>query len=74
MLKDGEDKVAYESIVNELIRGVIHSILVMVDGSDDLADKFNIDLVVEETNESLKDNVVLHEEFIGYLFDVEEMI
>ncbi|MFJ5770074.1 histidine kinase [Psychrobacillus sp. NPDC093180] len=74
LLKDKEDKVAYESILNELIRGVIHSLLVMIDGVDDLADKFGIDLVIEGTIESLKDNGALHEEFIGYLFDVEEMI
>jgi hypothetical protein len=44
----------------------------MVDGGDDLADKFLHDLKDRETKESLQDDIALHEEFIGYLLDVED--
>jgi hypothetical protein len=38
-----EEKIAYEKVINEAIRGVIHSILVMIDGGDKLADNYTID-------------------------------
>lgn len=44
----------------------------MVDGGDELADKYLIDLVDRETRESLLKETALHEEFIGYLLDTEE--
>ncbi|WP_258881248.1 hypothetical protein [Paenibacillus sp. sptzw28] len=37
-----------------------------------MADKFNIDLVVLETGESLREDIALHEEFMGYLLDAED--
>ena len=43
------EKNAYEKILNESIKGVIHSILVMIDGGDALADNY---LINEETKES----------------------
>ena len=55
-----------------MLEGAIHSILVMVDGGDDLADKYTVDLVVEKNNKSLKTNGALHEEFYDYLLDVED--
>lgn len=58
--------------MNEVLKGAIHSILVMIDGGDDLSDKFTLDLIVEQTNESLKKDSALHEEFYNYLLDVEE--
>lgn len=67
-----KELLAFQKIQNELIEGVIHSILVMVDGGDSLADKFLVDLVDRETNESLKGGIALHEEFIGYLLDTED--
>lgn len=66
------EKTAYEKILDEVIKGVIHSILVMIDGGDKLADKYTVDLIEMETMESLKENVTLHEEFYDYLHDVEE--
>lgn len=71
LLKNDEEKEAYERVLNELIKGVIHSMLVMVDGGDDLSDKYTVDLVVEKNNKSLKKNGALHEEFYEYLLDVE---
>jgi len=44
----------------------------MIDGGDRLADSYTIDLIEKETSTSLKENIALHEEFIGYLIDVEE--
>ncbi|MPM43185.1 hypothetical protein SDC9_89858 [bioreactor metagenome] len=67
-----DEKIAYEKILNEVIRGVIHSILVMIDGGDKLADNYTIDLIEQNTRISLKKNDVLHEAFIDYLLDVEE--
>jgi hypothetical protein len=67
-----DEKVAYEKILNEVIKGVMHSILVMFDGGDKLADKYILDLVEQKTRKSLKENISLHEEFYGYLIDVEK--
>ena len=67
-----KEKDAFKKVVNELIKGTIHSILVMVDGGDDLADKYTIDLVDQKTKESLKRDGALHEDFYSYLLDVEE--
>lgn len=67
-----KEKDAYEKILNEIIEGVIHSILVMIDGGDALADDYLVDLIDEETRESVKGNTALHEEFFGYLLDVEK--
>ncbi len=71
LLKNDEEKEAYEKALNELKKGAIHSLLVMVDGGDDLADKYTVDLVVEKNNKSLKTGA-LHEEFYDYLLDVED--
>lgn len=70
-LSTPEEQEAFKNIQNEIIKGVIHSILVMIDGGDALADKMRIDLIDEETKESLKENIALHEEFVSYLLDVE---
>lgn len=71
-LSSERELMAFQKIQNEIIQGVIHSILVMMDGGDDLADKILIDLVDRGTKECLHDDIALHEEFIGYLIDVEE--
>lgn len=72
LLKSEEDKKAYEKVLNEVIQGVLHSVLVMIDGGDDLADQYTVDLVIKGNNQSLKENGALHEDFIDYLMDVEE--
>jgi hypothetical protein len=71
-LETPEEKAAFRKIQDEIIRGVIHSILVMVDGGDDLADHMLVDIIDENTKESLKNGTALHEEFISYLLDKEE--
>jgi hypothetical protein len=63
---------AYHKVQSEVIQGVIHSILVMIDGGDELADNYLIDLVDIETKESLKKEGALHEDSFGYLLDTEE--
>lgn len=69
----GEElKKAYSMIIDELLKGVIHSILVMFDGGDKLTDKFNIDIINADTKKSLKDYIALNEEFFSYLLDVEQ--
>lgn len=70
-LQRPEEKAAYQKAVNEVVEGVMHSILVMIDGGDALADKMMIDLIERDTGESLSDETALHEEFIGYLIDTE---
>lgn len=71
-LAEEEGKEAYTKVIEELIRGVLHSILVMFDGGDELTDKFNIDIINADTKKSLKDDIALHEEFFGYLLGVGE--
>jgi hypothetical protein len=66
-----EQKDAFERVLNDIIEGVLHSSLVMIDGGDALADKMKIDLVDFDTGESLKGKTALHEEFFGYLLDNE---
>ncbi len=66
-----EDKQAYEKVLDEAIKGAIHSILVMLDGGDELTDKFNVDLINADSKESLKEKIALHEEFFSYLLDEE---
>ncbi|PUB06327.1 histidine kinase [Paenisporosarcina sp. OV554] len=67
-----EEKKAYQIAVNDIIEGAIHSILVMIDGGDALAEKLSIDLIDIETNKSLSGDTALHEEFLGYLLDIED--
>ncbi|WP_427338764.1 hypothetical protein [Caloranaerobacter sp. DY30410] len=66
-----DNKNAFKVVINDIIEGVIHSILVMFDGGDELTDKFNIDIINADTKKSLKEDIALHEEFIGYLVEVE---
>ncbi|CAH1217430.1 hypothetical protein PAECIP111893_04277 [Paenibacillus plantiphilus] len=70
-LRTPEEQEAFKNIQDEIIKGVLHSILVMIDGGDALADDIRIDIIDEETRESLKENIALHEEFVSYLLDVE---
>lgn len=71
-LTSQEELNAFHKVQSEVIQGVIHSILVMIDGGDDLAENYLIDLVDRETDESLQKEVSLHEEFVGYLLDTED--
>lgn len=67
-----EELNAYRKVQNEIIQGVIHSILVMIDGGDELADKYLIDIVDRETRESLQKENTLHEVFSSYLLDTDK--
>lgn len=71
VLESEENKQAYKRVLDETIKDVIHSILVMLDGGDELTDSFSIDLINMNTNKSLKDGLSLHEEFFSYLLDKE---
>lgn len=70
-LDSEEAKEAYKKVIDEVIKGTIHSILVMIDGGDELADKFKIDLVSKQDSQSLREGGALHEEFFGYLLENE---
>ncbi|BBI35165.1 histidine kinase [Cohnella abietis] len=72
LLSTDEGIEAFKKVIQDKIDGVLHSVLVMIDGGTELAEKFTIDLVVEDTGESLKEGIALHEEFTGYLLDAEE--
>jgi len=72
LISTKEEKKAYSKIIDELMIGLIHSILVMFDGGDELTDEFNIDVINADTQKSLLEKVALHEEFIGYLLDTDE--
>jgi hypothetical protein len=72
VFKTEEQKDAYKRTNNYLVELCIHSILVMFDGGDELTDEFNIDIINADTKKSLLEKIALHEEFFGYLFDVEE--
>ena len=66
-----QQKDAFKKVLNDIIMGVLHSTLVMIDGGDALADKMKLDLIDSETRASLNENVALHEEFFNYLLDME---
>ncbi|TWT08583.1 histidine kinase [Planococcus sp. CPCC 101016] len=66
------EREAYQKVVDEVIKGVMHSVLVMIDGGDELAENVLIDLTERDTNESLSGQTALHEEFFGYLLDTED--
>lgn len=63
---------AYSKVIDELLKGSIHSILVMFDGGDELSDKFNIDIINTFTKKAFKEDGSLNEEFLDYLIDVEK--
>lgn len=70
-LSNDQDRQAFEKVLDEVIKGAIHSILVMLDGGDELTDEFNIDLINADSQESLKEKSALHEEFFDYLLNDE---
>jgi hypothetical protein len=72
LILEEQSKKAYSKVIDELLKCAIHSILVMLDGGDELTDKFKIDIINADTKKSLKEDIALHEEFFGYLLDNEE--
>lgn len=43
---------AFKKVIQDKIDGVLHSVLVMIDGGTELAENFTIDLVVEDNGMS----------------------
>lgn len=72
LLGSDEGIEAFKKVIQDKINGVLHSVLVMIDGGTELAEKFTIDIVVEDTGKSLKEGIALQEEFMGYLLDAED--
>ncbi|GMK37545.1 hypothetical protein PCCS19_05990 [Paenibacillus sp. CCS19] len=61
---------AFRKNQDEIIEGVIHSILVMFDHGSALVDKMKLDIVDLDTRIPLNENeIALHEEFITYMND-----
>jgi hypothetical protein len=71
-LTSREEREAYQKVVDEVIKGVLHSILVMIDGGDELADKLLLNLIERDTSRSLSEQTALHEEFYSYLLEKED--
>lgn len=44
---------AFGKVQDEVIHGVIHSVLVMIDGGNELSNKYLLDLIDREPRESL---------------------
>ncbi len=71
-IKTEQDREAYRTVLNEIIKGVMHSMMAMFDGSDALSDEFSIDVINSETGESLLSYSALNDEFFDYIMDAEE--
>lgn len=71
-LCDEKKQEAYRKVINDVVEGVMHSMMVMFDGGSALSDEFSIDVINSETGESLLSYSALHEEFIDYIMDAEE--
>ncbi|HHX37889.1 MAG TPA: histidine kinase [Clostridiaceae bacterium] len=71
-LCDEKKQEAYRKVINDVVEGVMHSMMVMFDGGSALSDEFSIDVINSETGESLLSYSALHEEFIDYIIDAEE--
>lgn len=67
-----EGREAYAKVLNEVIKGVMHSMMAMFDGADALTDEFSIDVINSETGESLLSYSALNDEFFDYIMDAEE--
>lgn len=61
---------AYKKVQNDIIETVICDMMVLIDGYGSL--KYSLDLVEKETNESLKNDIELHDSFMNYLYEVED--
>ena len=60
---------AYRSVINSTLERFIHTILVMLDNGDELADHFIIDIINYDTKKSITENIALHEEYEYTLYD-----
>jgi len=71
LINTEESLKAYSVVIDNLIKEVIHTILVMFDNGDALADHFIIDIIDYDTKKSITENIALHEEFMYYLNEIE---
>ncbi|MEG0641854.1 MAG: hypothetical protein RR515_04580 [Clostridium sp.] len=58
-------------IQNELVEAVIENIMVLIDGYGDL--DFTLDLIDRDSNESLRENIELHDAFMTYIENEESV-
>jgi hypothetical protein len=72
LISTPEELNALREFQNDIIEGVLHSLMVMFDVGDRLADHIKVDIIDRVTKESLQGNIAFHEEFISYLLDKEE--
>ncbi|WP_419873354.1 hypothetical protein [Candidatus Pristimantibacillus sp. PTI5] len=68
-LNSEEDLKALAVIQNELVEQVIYRILEMIDGYGGL--NFEVDLIDQETKQSLRDGIQLHDKFMDHLYKNE---
>ncbi|WP_209401675.1 hypothetical protein [Gottfriedia endophytica] len=64
-----EEISAFKKVQNETIETVIYRIMEMFDGYGDLS--FDVELINKNTNESVKSNIELHDQFMNYIYDQE---
>ncbi|WP_088069970.1 hypothetical protein [Gottfriedia luciferensis] len=64
-LTSEEDITAFRNVQNELAETVIYRIMEMIDGYGDLP--YKVDLIDKDSNDSLKSNIQLHDQFINYI-------
>jgi len=64
-----EDLKALAVIQNELVEQVIYRIMEMIDGYGGL--NFEVDLIDQETKQSLRDGIQLHDKFMDHLYKTE---
>jgi hypothetical protein len=66
-LASSEQQQAFESVVNELLRVLTHSILVTIDGGTEYAETYGTPQLVHGDGEPFGE--ALHELFVEHLFD-----
>lgn len=71
VFKNQEEIDSYQKVINDVIEGVLHSVMVMLDGGDELADNIMIDIIDIENKNSILKEGSYHEEFISYLTENE---
>ena len=65
-LRETENIPSFEQVLSEIIRGVLHSTLVTLDGGTTLAEKTNLTITDDNGYELHK---YLHEEFVSFLLE-----
>lgn len=60
---------AFSLIINELLLVQMNTLLLAVDGGEWISEKYRMDIVDKESATAINENVALHEEFMGYLWE-----